>query len=45
MEMFERLSDNPEYREVLAKDFMPSCVAVATQQIDKPDILKPALVP
>lgn len=44
MELFDRMAENPEYRDVIGKEFLPSCISVANDNMAKPDILKPAIV-
>ena len=44
LELLAKLSENGDYREVIGKDFMPSCVAVVSANSTNPDIVSPGVV-
>ena len=44
LEFIDKLAANPDFRDIIGKEFMPSCVALVQNNISDPAIVKPGIV-
>lgn len=44
LELFDKLSADPDYREIIGRDFTPACVNLLPKHIKNPAIIKPGIV-